>query len=239
MPGPRENSALWDYVVIGEVVLPPDGVNGRARVKAPIQWENDPKKAKGKNGARVTTQGRKQSPVDIEIEIEDGLTLSGQSQCDLTQEAIDRLIEKGPGPFGVAHGATDAGRVRDIIIDEITSPEPGAGRIKWAIKAKRWDVPPSTIGGGGGVGLSPEDAKRYAELKAYAEKVLIPFIKANPDSPFTPGKQLELTAVQAEMKALQSKASATKTPDKSTATKGYYQDGKKGTSDIPLGEIQP
>lgn len=239
MPSPRENSALWDYVVIGSVTLPPEGVNGFVRVKAPIQWENDPKKAKGKNGARVTTQGRKQSPVDIEIVIQDAQTADGQSQYDLTQAAIDDLVSKGPGPFGVAHGATDAGRVRDIIIDEISSPEPDAGRIRWSIKAKRWDQPPTTLGAGGGVGLSPADAAEYAKLKAYAESVLVPFIKANPNSPFTPGKQLELQAVQARMKELQSKASATKTPDKSDPTKQYYQDGKKGPDGLPLGEIQP
>lgn len=239
MPSPRENSALWDYVVIGSVTLPPEGVHGRVRVKAPVQWENDAKKAKGKNGARSTTQGKKQSPVDIEIEIEDAETADGQSQYDLTQAAIDTLISKGPGPFGVAHGNTDAGRVRDILIDEIDGPAWSGGRGKWTIKSKRWDQPPATIGGGGGVGLSPEDAKLYAELKAYAEKVLIPFINANPNSPFTPGKKFELEQVQAKMKALQAKASATKTPDKTNPTKQYYQDGKKGPDGLPLGEIQP
>lgn len=239
MPSPRENSALWDYVVIGKVVLPPDGVKGYVRVKAPIQWENDPKKAKGQNGARTTTQGRKQSPVDIEIVIEDGPTFTGESQYDLTRDAIGELISNGPGPYGIAHGATDATAVRDIMIDEISSPEPDAGQIKWSIKAKRWDAPPATVGGGGAVGLSPADAARFAALKKYAESVLIPFITNNPDSPFTPLKRDELAAVQAEMAALQKKASATKTPTSSQTTKQFAQDGKPAAPSVPLGEIQP
>jgi hypothetical protein len=142
MPSPRENSTLWDRVVIGKVTLPPAGVNGYARVKAPIKWKNDAKSPKGKTGSRSTTQGRDKSSVKIEIVIQDELTSDNQSQYDLTQAAIDE-ISGSPGPYGIAHGATDAGRVRDIMIDEISSPEPDAGRISWTIDAHRWDPPPA------------------------------------------------------------------------------------------------
>ncbi len=236
MPSPRENSALWDYVVIDKVTLPPDGVKGRVSVDAPIEWENDPKKVKGKNGARTTTQGRKESEVNIEIVIQDSLTLKGESQYDLTQAAIDELIAKGPGPFGIAHGATDAGRVKDIIIDRISSPKPSGGEIKWTIKAKRWDEPSSTIGAGGGP-IDPKTAAEIEALRVYGAQ-LASAISANPNSSFTPIHRVELAAVQAKIKQLQ--ASATKTPDKSTPTKQYYQDGHKApTPGIPLGEMQP
>lgn len=234
MPSPRENSVLWDRVVIGKVTLPPAGVAGRVSVSAPIKWKNDAKAAKGKNGARATSQGRDKSGVDIEIVIEDGLTSDGQSQYDLTQAAIDEL-SGSPGPYGIAHGATDAGRVRDILIDEISSPEPDAGKISWKIKAQRWDAPVTGAGvGAGGTGANAAD---IAALNAYADQLLA-FIANNPSSPLVPTKQIELDATMAKIAQL--KSSATKTPDKSDPTKQYYQDGNKGAKPgVPVNEWQP
>ena len=242
MPSPRENSALWDYIVIGKVTLPPAGVNGTVRVKAPIKWKNDTKAVKGKNGGRSTSQGRDKSPVDIELVIQDELTADGQSQYDLTQAAIDEL-SVSPGPYGIAHGATDAGRVRDILIDEISSPEPDAGRISWSIKAQRWDAPAAGIGGGG-VGLDPKTAADIQKLLEYAKLLQAQIDGLGGAAPggvneaFRKVKEAELAAVNSQIAQL--KSSATKTPDKSDPTKQYYQDGNKAPkAGVPLGEWQP
>ena len=241
MPSPRENSALWEYVAISDVTLPPDGVEGSARVKAPIQFENDPKKAKGKNGSRTTLQGRKGgSPVEIEVTFKDALTSSGASQYDLVEAAIARITQKA-GPYGIAHGATDFAAVKDILIDEVTSPEWDGGTGTITIKAQRWDAPAVVVGGGGGGGvknLSAADQARLSQLIAYATE-LASFITNNASSPFTPLKKVELQAVQAEIRTIQQKTS--NTPTSSTATKPVAQQGYTagGPPGIPLGEIQP
>lgn len=240
MPSPRENSTLWDRVVIGKVTLPPAGVNGTARVKAPIKWKNDAKSPKGKTGSRSTTQGRDKSSVKIEIVIQDELTSDNQSQYDLTQAAIDE-ISGSPGPYGIAHGATDAGRVRDIMIDEISSPEPDAGRISWTIDAHRWDAPDAVIGGtgGSGSGTSAADiAKLEAQYAALENELQINIALQNTNTSIFKAKEAELKALGAKIAQL--KSSATKTPDKSDPTKQYYQDGNKGAKPgVPVNEWQP
>ena len=242
MPSPRENSALWDYVVIGSVVLPPDGVDGHAKVKAPIEFELDPKKAKGKNGSRTTSQGRKgATSVDIEVTFTDALTSTGESQYDLVNDAISKITEK-PGPYGVAHGATDFAAVKDIMIESVSSPDWDGGQGKIVIKAQRWDAPAVATGAGGGAGglqgLSAADKAQLSKLIVYANE-LASFITSNPDSPFTPLKKVELQAIQNEIRVLQQKGA--NTPTKSDPTKQYYQDGKGSNAQpgIPLGEIQP
>jgi hypothetical protein len=211
-------------------------VHGHVRVDAPIEWENDQKKAKGKNGARTTTQGRKQSSVTIELEIEDALTLAGESQYDLTQAALDSLIAKGPGPYGVANGATDAGRVRDIMIDSIKGPKFSGGKISWSIQAKRWDSPAVGVGSGTGGGLGPPPVALLQEIK-WLEAQLAAAKSGNIQD------QTKIQALEGQLAAAKKKLSAyktaTNTPTASEPTKAsgkpqdYYQVQK------PTGEIQP
>lgn len=232
MPSPRENSALWEYVVIGSVVLPPDGVEGHARVKAPIEFELDPKKAKGKNGSRTTSQGRKgATAVEIEVTFKDALTTTGDSQYDLVNDAISRITEK-PGPYGIAHGATDFAAVKDVMIESVSSPEWDGGQGKIVIKAQRWDAP-ATVAGGKGSGAP---ASLLAQLAA-AEAELAALLASN--------IQDQTAVLLAQSKVLSLKAligtygTATSTPTKSDPTKSYSQGGGPSTPGIPLGEIQP
>jgi hypothetical protein len=237
MPSPRENSALWDYVVIGSVVLPPDGVDGHVTVEAPIEFELDPKKAKGKNGSRTTSQGRKgATKVKIKVTFTDALTSTGESQYDLVNDAISKITEK-PGPYGVAHGATDFAAVKDIMIESVSSPEWDGGQGTISIDAQRWDAP-ATIAGAGGKG-SGAPASLLAQLAA-AEAELAALLASN--------IQDQTAVLLAQSKVLSLKAlvgtygTATSTPTKSDPTKGYSQGGGAGgpsTPGIPLGEIQP
>ena len=237
MPSPRENSALWEYVAISDVTLPPDGVEGTATVKAPIQFENDPKKAKGKNGSRTTLQGRKGgSPVEIEVTFKDALTSSGASQYDLVEAAIARITQKA-GPYGIAHGATDFAAVKDILIDEVTSPEWDGGTGTITIKAQRWDAP-AVVVGGGGKGGSGAPASLLAQLAA-AEAELAALMAQNFRS------ETDVLLLQSKIASLKgiigTYGTATSTPTSSTATKPVAQQGYQagGPPGIPLGEIQP
>jgi len=239
MPSPRENSALWDYVVLGTVTLPPEGVNGRVTVDAPIEWDNDKKQQKGSNISRTTKRNRKSAGVTIEIEFEDAPTVSGgESQYDLVVAALDE-IKLSAGPYEIAHGATDFSQVRGMTIDKITGPKWGNGKGTITISGKAWDPPKQGLGGvGGGVNgvLSPEKLKLLSELEAYLQQ-LNNQIAADPQSPFVPTLQVEQQAVIAKIAEI--KASAVQTPEKAKPAKDYYQAGKNSQPTVPLGETQP
>lgn len=162
MPSPRENPALWDYVVIGKSTFPPDGVNGRVEVESPVEYDNDPKKKKGASAARTTTQGKKgATKLKIKLVFE-----AAPGAYDKVTAALEPLLS-GPGPFGVAHGATDFSRVKDILIDKVDSPKWSGTEGTIEIDAQRWD-PPSASGAGGAGGLVPGvllDALRQAEAR--------------------------------------------------------------------------
>jgi len=166
---------------------------------------------------------------------------TGESQYDLVNDAISKITEK-PGPYGIAHGATDFAAVKDIMIESVSSPDWDGGQGKIVIKAQRWDAPAVATGAGGGAGglqgLSAADKAQLSKLIVYANE-LASFITSNPDSPFTPLKKVELQAIQNEIRVLQQKGA--NTPTKSDPTKQYYQDGKGSNAQpgIPLGEIQP
>lgn len=236
MPSPRENPALWDYVVIGKTTLPPAGVFGHVKVSVKSKIKDDKKSPSGTNGGRSTTQGLDLADVDIELEWPDA-----PGQYDLVRAALDEIWPPPADAQGVAHGNTDAAGVRDIQVRGVDWPEWGDGKGHLKITAREWrpDANKSGGGGGGGGGTgSSSDPKRAALLDAIRQinNFLRTFVPTD-----AAGFAQQVQAINDLVKAKTAleqydaqKGSATNTPTASDPTKQWSQGGG-----VPLGEIQP
>ena len=229
MPSPRENSALWDYVVIGKTTLPPAGVFGHVKVSTTGKIKDDKKSPAGANGGRTTTQGLDLAEVDIDLEFPDA-----PGQHDLVKAAIDEIWPPRTEAQGIAHGSTDEIGVRDVQILSVKSTDWQDGKGRIAIKAREWRPDAKSGGGAGGGSLTFTAASRKAreaELAAAQAKLAAAKAKNIQDAG-------EIAALQQQIAGLQSlladPGTATNTPGSSDPTKQWSQGGG-----VPLGEIQP
>jgi hypothetical protein len=230
MPSPRENPALWDYVVIGKTTLPPAGVFGHVKVSVKSKIKDDKKSPSGTNGGRSTTQGLDLADVDIELEWPDA-----PGQYDLVRAALDEIWPPPADAQGVAHGNTDAAGVRDIQVRGVDWPEWGDGKGHLKITAREWrpDANKSGGGTGGGAGTGTLTlAQLKAKLAAAEAKLAAAQAKNIQDVS-------EIDALAGEVFKLRTAVSefnnATNTPTTSDPTKQW----SKGGGGVPLGEIQP
>jgi len=229
MPSPRENPALWDYVVIGKTTLPPAGVFGHVKVTVKSKIKDDKKSPSGTNGGRSTTQGLDLADVDIELEWPDA-----PGQYDLVRAALDEIWPPPADAQGIAHGNTDAAGVRDIQVRGVEWPEWGDGKGHLKITAREWRPDASKSGGGAGGGsltfTQASRKAREAELAAAQAKLAAAKAKNIQDAG-------EIAALQQQIAGLQSLladyGSATNTPNSADPTSQWSKTGK------PLGEIQP
>lgn len=229
MPSPRENPALWDYVVIGKTTLPPAGVFGHVKVSTTGKVKDDKKSPSGANGGRTTTQGLDLAEVDIDLEFPDA-----PGQHDLVKAAIDEIWPPPATAQGIAHGSTDEIGVRDVQILSVKSTDWQDGKGHIAIKAREWRPDANKSGGGAGGGsltfTQASRKAREAELAAAQAKLAAAKAKNIQDSG-------EIAALQQQIAGLQSLladyGSATNTPGSADPTSQWSKTGK------PLGEIQP
>lgn len=227
MPSPRENPALWDYVVIGDVVLPPDGVSGHVKVTVKPKVKDDKKSPTGKTGGRTTQQGLDLADVDIELEWQDA-----PGQYDLVQAAINKIWPPPATAQGVAHGTTDLWGIRDITVRSADGPEWSEGKGKIKLGCREWKPPAAASGAGTG---GKAGGGSLAELKAKlaAAQAKLAKIKANNFQDET-----EVLVLQSEIASLQALialyGSNTNTPSSADPTQQFAKGGG-----IPLGEIQP
>ncbi len=229
MPSPRENPALWDYVVIGKTTLPPAGVFGHVKVSVKSKIKDDKKSPSGTNGGRSTTQGLDLADVDIELEWPDA-----PGQYDLVRAALDEIWPPPADAQGVAHGNTDAAGVRDIQVRGVDWPEWGDGKGHLKITAREWrpDANKSGGGAGGGAGTGTLTlAQLKAKLAAAEAKLAAAQAKNIQDVS-------EIDALAGEVFKLRTAVSefnnATNTPTTSDPTKQWAKGGG-----VSLGEIQP
>lgn len=225
MPSPRENPALWDYVVIGKVTLPPDGVDGHVKVTVKPKVKDDKKSPAGKNGGRTTTQGLDLADVDIELEFPDA-----PGQYALVQAAMDAIWPPPSEAQGIAHGATDLWGIRDITVRAPEGPAWADGKGVIKLGCREWRPDPKTSGGGGGSGMLS-----LAELKARlaAAEAKLKALNAAPIQSAT-----DIDAAASEVykwrNAISNFNAITNTPTTSSPTKQWSKGGG-----VPLGEIQP
>ena len=226
MPSPRENPALWDYVVIGDVVLPPDGVDGHVKVTVKPKVKDDKKSPTGKTGGRTTQQGLDLADVDIELEFPDAT-----GQYDLVRAAMDRIWPPAATAQGIAHGATDLWGIRDVTVRAPEGPAWSDGKGVIKLGCREWKPDAATGAGTGGKAGGGSLAELKAKLAAAQAKLAK--IKANNFQDET-----EVLVLQSEIASLQALialyGSNTNTPSSTDPTQQFAKGGG-----IPLGEIQP
>ena len=231
MPSPRENPALWDYIVIGSTTLPPAGVNGVVRVSGTAKIKDDKKSPAGATGGRTTTVGLDLSEIEIEL-----IWPDAEGQYDLVRAALDEIWPPPPKAQGIAHGGTDMFGTRDVQVRSITLPEWSDGKGSVKIGIREWKPDPVKGGGGGGKGgAGGTGAGSLADLKAKlaAAQAKLAAIKANNFQ-----SETDVLVLQSEIASLQALialyGSSTNTPSSTDPTTQFAKGGG-----IPLGEIQP
>lgn len=250
MPSPYEAPALWQRLTFGAATFPPETVPGDCKIEIKQKVKKSTPKTPGKNGQTITTLGLENAECKATVTFPNGTALDGASYYDLIMAEWAKVYPpKNPaqcshGQFGPV-GMTDG----QITSYDGLKWEGGKGVLSFSFEG--WIAPKAIAGGGCGCAVDPKDQAQFDAYKAYAAQ-LAAAIAADPNSSFAQTQQVELAAVQAQMKALQKGCSCVKTATSSDPAKqwmsqyGYSKAGNVGPNGqptkgpgIPLGEIQP
>lgn len=138
---------VWDTCLLGQIELP-----GVARVDVKRGLDIDKKKAKGKDRARLTIQGRR--PADVTITVR----LLGQESFGAMVDILPRLEPKPDAKpesdcWDIAHPVAAMRGVQSVMIEEIEGPQLVDGILEVKIKCVEFNPPPKPqlMKGGGGV----------------------------------------------------------------------------------------
>src|SRR5574343_179882 len=127
---------VWDTCLLGQLELP-----GVVRVDVKRGLDIDKKKAKGKNRARLTIQGRRPADVTITVRL-----LSPGDWASM----VDVLARIEPKPdakpesdcWDIAHPVAAARGVQSVMIEEIEGPQLVDGILEVKIKCVEFNPPP-------------------------------------------------------------------------------------------------
>ena len=133
---------VWDTCLLGQIELP-----GVARVDVKRGLDIDKKKAKGKDRARLTIQGRR--PADVTITVR----LLGQESFGAMVDILPRLEPKPDAKpesdcWDIAHPVAAMRGVQSVMIEEIEGPQLVDGILEVKIKCVEFNPPPKPKLGG-------------------------------------------------------------------------------------------
>lgn len=125
-------------VVIGPITLPPPGLSGHAWLKVSPGMKVDEKSSTGKDGNRITLQGRDNAEVSLMCQINDSRPAAMRLLAGTVNELLD-LMEKGPA--AVSHINAEATKIGSVQLLKLADGiVPSGGKLTITLTGKGWSA---------------------------------------------------------------------------------------------------